>query len=207
MYAKCGSLVEAWEIFDGQLAQNVVLWTALITGFACQGNSEAVFSMLERLVEEGVQPDAVTLLNVMTVCSHAGLVEKGLRSFEAVSQALSNTPTIELYNCLVDLLSRAGQLDAAVGIVEEMPFQPNLITWNTILGACQNWSNVELGKQAFQCALRLDAKQPAPYISMISIYADAHMWEDVKRIDMLREVASSNESGQTLVEQGVQYTW
>ncbi|MCO5546608.1 hypothetical protein L7F22_000038 [Adiantum nelumboides] len=200
MYAKCGSLVEALESLDRMLVQNIVLWTALITGFASQGNSKAVFCMLVRLTEEGIQLDVVTLLNVVTVCSHAGLVEEGLIVFDRPSEAMSIVPTVELYNCLLDLVSRAGQLKTAFAIVEEMPFQPNLVTWNTVLGACQKWRNVKLGEVAFHCALILDYKQPAPYASMISIYADAGMWEDAKSIDSLREVACCKDSALSSME-------
>ncbi|KAI5079097.1 hypothetical protein GOP47_0006768 [Adiantum capillus-veneris] len=200
MYAKCGCLVAAVEVLDGMLVQNVVLWTAVITGFASQGNAKTVFHMLERLAEEGIQPDVVTLLNIVTVCSHAGLVEKGLIAFDIFSQAMSSIPFVDLFNCLMDLVSRAGQLKTAFAIVEEMPYQPNLVTWNTVLGACQKWRSVKLAEVAFQCALALDWKQPAPYACMISIYADARMWEDAKRIDKLREVAWSKDPALSSVD-------
>ncbi|KAH7433265.1 hypothetical protein KP509_07G062100 [Ceratopteris richardii] len=200
MYAKCGSMVEAFEMFDEISAPNIVLWTTLLTGFACQGDSKAVFYLFDRLNNASVQTDAVTILNIVTVCSHIGLVEMGLRVFQEIN---SQDMSIELYNCFLDIVSRAGQLNSAIFIAEGMPFQPNIVTWNTILGACQKWKSVKLGELAFQCALSLEYKQPAPYASMISIYADAHMWEDMKRVDNLRELTCVNNSALSLSQLGM----
>jgi hypothetical protein len=60
-------------------------------------------------------------------------------------------------------------------MVEDMPIQPNFITYRTFLGACKKWGNAALGKQAFDCAVRLDEQQTAPFVLMSNIYvlADA----------------------------------
>ena len=44
--------------------------------------------------------------------------------------------------------------------------------WLTMLGACRNWGNVELGKQAFEETMSLDESHVTAYVSMYNIYAD-----------------------------------
>jgi pentatricopeptide repeat protein len=44
----------------------------------------------------------------LSACSHAGLVEKGWKFFECMSQDYGITPRGKHYACMVDLLGRAG---------------------------------------------------------------------------------------------------
>ncbi|KAI3919010.1 hypothetical protein MKW92_033962 [Papaver armeniacum] len=45
-------------------------------------------------------------------------------------------PTIDHYTCLIDLLGRAGRVDEALSVIEQMPFDPNEIIWS--------WNDVDL---------------------------------------------------------------
>eukprot|EP00250_Pteridium_aquilinum_P019732 c24551_g2_i3 orf=172-531(+) len=75
-----------------------------------------------------------------------------------------------------------GQLDEAIAMLENMPFQPNLVSFGSILSACRNGDNVELGRQALECATVLGRDIAPAFISMSNVYATAHMWEDVETI-------------------------
>lgn len=80
-------------------------------------------------------------------------------------------------------------------MLEKMPFQPDLVTWSTLLGACQNWGNVELGRQSFEWVARLDENNAAAFIVMSNIYAEADMWEDAERIEALKQVLKGPGNG------------
>eukprot|EP00246_Nothoceros_aenigmaticus_P014908 TRINITY_DN5922_c0_g1_i1.p2 TRINITY_DN5922_c0_g1~~TRINITY_DN5922_c0_g1_i1.p2 ORF type:complete len:124 (+),score=18.22 TRINITY_DN5922_c0_g1_i1:48-374(+) len=57
---------------------------------------------------------------------------------------------------------------------------------------------MELGRHAFQCAVKLAEKDSAAYSVMSSIYAAAHMWEDEKEIEELRvETGAWRKAGQS----------
>ncbi|KAM7504897.1 hypothetical protein LguiB_003801 [Lonicera macranthoides] len=45
-------------------------------------------------------------------------------------------PTLKHYTCMVDLLSRAGQLDEAYKVVKKMPLEPDSVIWGALLGGC-----------------------------------------------------------------------
>lgn len=185
MYARCGALLEASEMFEELSIKNLVSWTALIAGYSSQGESELVCSLFERMIRTGIRPDGITLLCVLSVCSHAGYIEKGLMYFNLFSGDKCIMLTVEHFNCVVDLLSRAGQLKECLSVIERMPCQPNFVTWRTVLGACRKWGNVELGKHAFECAMVEDKIQIGACILMYNIYVEANMWEDAMKIDLL----------------------
>ena len=172
MYANCGLLNEAWVVFDHKLSfPNVVPWTTLISGFAFQGDIDNVIHLLEIMRYEGIEPDEITLLSILTVCSHVGLVDFGCEYFQVLTKDYSIDLTIEHHNCLLDLFGRAGQLDELVTMVKDMPIQPNFISYRTVLGACKKWENIGLGRQAFDCAVRLGKQQTAPFVLISNIYA------------------------------------
>ena len=187
-YAKCGLLVEAQKSFDMLSHRNVVTWTTLMTGYAGKGEYGLVFQLFERMRREGIYPDEVTFLSLLSVCSHSGVVEEGLKTFIAMHESYSFLNADHL-NCLVDIFGRAGQLYKASVILENMPFQPKPLAWFTVLGACRKWGDVNLAKNAFQGALNSTGDQTSVFILMLNIYAHAHMWEDVRLVESMREMS------------------
>ncbi|RVW44380.1 putative pentatricopeptide repeat-containing protein [Vitis vinifera] len=56
-------------------------------------------------------------------CSHAGLVDEGLRYFKLMVGDYNINPDQEIYGCEVDLLGRAGKVEEAYELIESMPFK------------------------------------------------------------------------------------
>lgn len=186
MYGKCGSMIDAQQVFDALPSRDIVTWNALIAGYARQGESEVVFDLFGKVRHDGFQPDGVTFLGVLTACSHAGLVCKGQEYFEAMTRDYDIRPTSEHYSCMVDLLGRAGHVEEALKMVKTMPFQPHREVWRSLLSSCRKWKNVELGRQAFECAVSSDNDDPAMYVLMANIYAIAQMPEKSNEIQAMR---------------------
>ena len=180
MYVKCGLLKEASEVFNQLIVGDVVSSTTMISGYACQGKVKKVSSLVSRMKRKGIQEDTITILSVLTSCSHAGLVDRGCEYFGDVRKDNKAFLADEHYNCLLDLMARAGQLDKAIEIIESMPLQPKPMMWMALLGACRKWGDVELGRYAFISVVELssDDKQATPFVLMSNIYGDSYMCED-----------------------------
>ncbi|KAK3042758.1 hypothetical protein RJ639_000816 [Escallonia herrerae] len=163
---------------------STVSWTTMITGFAKQGQGKealTVFRWMQTLDERGAKPDEITLVGVLCACSHAGFVDKGRRYFKCMNKKWGIEPRIEHYECIVDLLSRAGFLDEAHRLVETMPMKPNDAVWGALLSGCRIHKNVELASQIAQkLAMELDPDQAATYIVLLSnVFDTAQRWKDV----------------------------
>eukprot|EP00250_Pteridium_aquilinum_P017664 c23727_g1_i1 orf=910-3204(+) len=171
MYAKCGSMRDAQKVFDAMPGKDMLGWSTLIAGYARQGKSDIVFFLLERMEAEGIRLDGVAFLHVLVVCSHAGLVQTGEKYFEDLSKVCKSVPTLTHYNCMVNLLGRAGQLDVVRALLQNMPFPAESSTWNTVLSVCRKWGSMNLGNEAFANAAKLDESFAEPYILMANIYA------------------------------------
>ncbi|KAK7843226.1 pentatricopeptide repeat-containing protein [Quercus suber] len=60
-------------------------------------------------------------------CGHGGLVEEGRQFFNSMTKQYKIEPKLEHYGCLIDLLGRAGKLDEAENLIEEVPKENNEI--------------------------------------------------------------------------------
>ncbi|KAI5079033.1 hypothetical protein GOP47_0006704 [Adiantum capillus-veneris] len=198
MYGKCGNVLDAQDVFYAMPSWNLISWNALITGFSRQGHSEVVFELFDEMRKDGICPDEITFLSILSVCSHAGLVFKARTYFEDMTKEYNVPPTSEHFNCVIDLLGRAGQVVEAVEMLEKMPHQPTLYGWCSVLSACRKWANVKVGRHAFECVMRLDNEHSAAFVLMFNIYMDACMWEEAKKIEaMLQDL---KEPGKSWVE-------
>jgi pentatricopeptide repeat protein len=171
MYTKCGSPDEGRAVFRSLSLRNVVSWTSLMAGHAqLMGEQEQVFDAFGSMIREGVDPDLVSILGLLTVCDHVGLVEKGCAYFGTICNA-SMLPLLEHFTCVVDSLGRAGLIDEVLALIQNMPFHPSIASWHTLLGACQSVCDSKLGEYAFENAVMLDDSDCTAYVSLYNVYA------------------------------------
>ncbi|XP_024529237.1 pentatricopeptide repeat-containing protein At3g26782, mitochondrial-like [Selaginella moellendorffii] len=169
-YGRNGRVDKAEQVFDSMPNKDLVSWSSLLAGFSRLGDATRVFQLFSEMREAGVQANAVTFQSVLSACSHAGLVEKGKKCFKSMDLEYGVKPGIEHYQCMIDLLGRASHLEEALAMVKGMPYEANVITWTTVLGACEKWKNVEIGRAAFNSLLELDEQRGAAYALMANLY-------------------------------------
>ncbi|KNA06049.1 hypothetical protein SOVF_184660 [Spinacia oleracea] len=107
-YSKLGQVDHSRGVFEGLCSPNVVSFTSIVNGYACNGLGKECLKLLEVMFQKGLKPDRVTFLCVLTGCNHSGLVEEGRRVFESMKSLHGIEPDPRHYSCMVDLLGRAG---------------------------------------------------------------------------------------------------
>nr|XP_043611356.1 putative pentatricopeptide repeat-containing protein At5g40405 [Erigeron canadensis] len=178
MYAKCGDIDNASKVFNGMKKRDVSLWSAMIMGLANHGYGDAALGHFHTMISEGLKPNGITFIGVLSACSHIGLVDDGWKYFNSMHDVYGLTPKIKHYGCMVDILSRAGELDAARDVIRNMPFEPDAIIWRTLLGACKIFKNVELAEEATNEILTLEAHTHENYVLLSNIYSEAKKWDE-----------------------------
>lgn len=179
MYSKCGSIEEALLIFDTAGNEDSVSWTAMINGYAEHGYSREAINLFEKMSRVGVRPDYVTLIGVLSACSHAGHADLGFHYFNSMSKDYQINPGKEHYGCMIDLLCRAGRLSDAERMIESMPFEQDDVVWSTLLRACRVHGDIECGKRTAQRILELHPNCAGTHITLSNIYAAKGRWSDV----------------------------
>jgi pentatricopeptide repeat protein len=201
MYAKCGCIEVARQLFDKMAERDLVSWSAMITGYGMHGDGENALALFSQMQQIGMKPDNITFIGILSACSHAGLVDEGLRYFDCMSQDYSLTPGVEHYACMVDLMGRAGCLDEAHNLIKMMPIEPDDSVWGALLGACRIHSNIELGEFVSKRLLELEPKKVGNYVLLSNIYAAAGRWDDVMKVrSMLKDRGLKKIPGSSWIE-------
>ncbi|XP_057825115.2 putative pentatricopeptide repeat-containing protein At5g08490 [Cryptomeria japonica] len=182
MYAKCGSLQDACQIFEKTSKLDVVIWTAMISAHAIHGHGEDALSIFHQMQQAGFKPDHVTFTAVLSACSHAGLVDQGWQNFNCMIKDYCITPNMEHYACMVDLLGRAGHLQEAYNFIKNMPLKPHSRIWGTLLAACRIYHNTDLGELVADHIFELEPTDTGNYVLLSNIYAAVGRWDGVQRI-------------------------
>lgn len=180
MYGKCGCLEYAWRIFSSMAEGDSFLWNAIIGVYAEHGKGKEALQLVERMRLEGFMPDEVTIVNTLVACSHAGLVDEGCCYISYMLQGQDLSP--DLYPCIIDLLGRAGLLEVAENLINDMPFQPTIISFMALLGACRYQADVERGKRAAKHLFELDPKNTAPSYVLSQVYTSASSRENLAKL-------------------------
>ncbi|KAK8930750.1 Pentatricopeptide repeat-containing protein [Platanthera zijinensis] len=181
-YAKIGCLDVAMELFDRLPIKDFVSWSSIIAGYGTHGHAEKAIRLFNEMVEAGVEPSEVTFTSVLHSCSHAGLVEEGLRIFDGMKRVHCLNPTIDHCVCIVDLLGRVGRLEEAYRVIKEMPFESNHAVWGALLGACLIHENVELGEVAAKRLFEIQPENTGNYLLLGNIYAAVGRWKDAEAV-------------------------
>jgi pentatricopeptide repeat protein len=201
MYAKCGSIENARHVFDKMHQRDVVSWTTMIAGYAMHGYGKQSVQLFEQMRLSAVKPDRVTFIGVLSACCHAGLVDEGRQYFDCMSQHYHILPTLEHYGCMIDLLSRAGQLDEALDFIKKMPIKPDAAVWGSLLGACRIHKNIELAEYVAKHIFELDPKNGSPYVLLSNIYAAAGRWDNFQKLrGQMRDRKVKMKSGCSWIE-------
>jgi pentatricopeptide repeat protein len=203
MYCKCGCVEEAWCVFQALPVKGLTSWNCMIGGFAVHGGGEDAVRLFTRMENEGVVPDDVTLVNVLTACAHAGMVSEGRYYFSHIVQRYGVKPKMEHYGCLVDLYGRAGLLDEAKQVIDDMPMDPDVGVLGALFGACRIHGDVNLGKAIGWRVIELDSQNSGCYVLLANLLASVGRWEHLARVRRLMDERNvSKEAGWSVMEVG-----
>eukprot|EP00268_Persea_americana_P001189 TRINITY_DN10361_c1_g1_i1.p1 TRINITY_DN10361_c1_g1~~TRINITY_DN10361_c1_g1_i1.p1 ORF type:complete len:631 (+),score=110.07 TRINITY_DN10361_c1_g1_i1:410-2302(+) len=187
MHSKCGNLEKAYKVFQRWKSRDVIYYSAMIEGFGIHGQGMEALRIFSQLLEEGLQPDGICFIAVLSACSHSGLVDEGYSYFKSMRDEFKISPTADHYMCMVDLLGRAGHINEAYRLITDVmpPVKPHAGVWGALLSACRTHSNVELGEVAAQQLLDIEPDNAGNYMLLSNIYAKDRRWEDVGKVRAL----------------------
>ncbi|RCV36838.1 hypothetical protein SETIT_8G013900v2 [Setaria italica] len=179
MYAKCGSLKLARQVFYGMSIRDVTCWNAMIIGLSVHGHSCDALKLFDSMK---IEPDHVTFLGVLTACSHGGLVNEGRAYFNSMIGDYKIVPTMKHYGCMIDMLCRYGEVHEAYRMIKDMPIKANSVLWKMVMAACRVHGHFDLANKAFHELHQLMPMDDGDVITISNAYAQAEWWDDVEHL-------------------------
>ncbi|ESQ43563.1 hypothetical protein EUTSA_v10012807mg [Eutrema salsugineum] len=169
-YSKWGRVDTARYIFDRLPRKNIILWNALMGGYANHGRGTDAISLYEKMLREKVSPNHVTFLAVLSACAYSGLSERGWDIFLSMGEVHGIKPRAMHYACMIEILGRDGLLDEAIAFIRRAPLKPTVNMWAALLNACRMHGNLELGRVVAEKLYEMEPEKLGNYVVMYNVY-------------------------------------
>ncbi|XWS48888.1 hypothetical protein CRYUN_Cryun13aG0115300 [Craigia yunnanensis] len=202
MYGRSGRLDLAEKIFEEIPTKDLGSWNSLIAAYGINGNGRRALQAFTELNKSSPhKPNSITFTNILSACSHAGLVEVGYEMFNCMKE-YAVEPSMEHFVCLVDLLGRSGKLEEAEAFIKEMSVTPSNDVWRALLGACGFYGNISIAERVANKLSIQDPEGKVWRVSLSNIYACRGQWENAAKVRAgLRQVEGmKREGGWSIVE-------
>ncbi|KAL3525568.1 hypothetical protein ACH5RR_013940 [Cinchona calisaya] len=198
LYAKCGNLDSSTRVFQKMISKDTVSWNSMISAYAQNGEGREAVRCFEMMQDSEAKPDEATFTAVLSACSHSGLVSDGCRIFNSMVSTYRIEPTGDHFSCLIDLLGRAGYLDETERLVNSKHIDIDSSVWWTLISSCAAHGNLRLGRIVAGLLLETEKHDPAVYVLLSNIYADAGKWTEsadvrelIKKFGVMKQPGSS----------------
>ncbi|KAL2906675.1 hypothetical protein RDABS01_005385 [Bienertia sinuspersici] len=132
VYAKCGEIYSARNIFDEIDDRNVVSWTSLITGYVQNDCSEEGLILYNRMRESLVLGNQFTLGSLLTGCGKLGTLHQGKWLHGHVIKAGIN-PNSFLATALLDMYVKCGSIKDARSVFDDTCSTDDLVSWTAMI--------------------------------------------------------------------------
>lgn len=174
-YSKTGNLSEALLCFHSIREPDIVTWTSVIGALAFHGFAEESLRMFGSMLQR-LHPDKITFLEVLSACSHGGLVQEGVHCFKLMTEVYKIEPEEEHYTCLIDLLGRAGFIDEAFDVLRSISVEPCTDAVAAFTGACSIHEKRESMKWGAKKLLEIEPSKPVNYSLLSKAYISEGHW-------------------------------
>lgn len=183
MYAKSGKIVAAKRVCDSMSNRDIVTYTSLIDAYGMLGKGEIALAWFNNMIRSGVKPDHVTMVAVLSACSHSNLLRKGQNLFNKMQGVFGIHPRLEHFSCMVDLYCRAGDLATARDIISKISYEPSSAMCATLVIACLARGNKDIGEWAAdKLLLEMKPKKLDHYVLIRDMYKSSGSWKKLAKV-------------------------
>ncbi|KAF8399758.1 hypothetical protein HHK36_015629 [Tetracentron sinense] len=168
MYSKCNCLNSAYRVFRSLSQADLVLWSALITGFSHSGDSEEALLLFREMIIKGKRADPILIASVLAACARLAIVKPG-REIHGYMLRCGIELEIMVSSALLDMYSKCGFADLGVRVFEIMP-ERNVISYNSVISGLGSHG---LTSQAFKMFVEMLEKRFKPDESTFSALLSA----------------------------------
>ncbi|XP_058089731.1 putative pentatricopeptide repeat-containing protein At3g13770, mitochondrial [Magnolia sinica] len=131
-YAKCGQLIDAYQLFVKMSRRDFVVWNSMISGFGRAGFSAEALVAFRHMQQDGMNMDSRTIPSILNACAREGDLMKGKEIHgQVIKNPLFNCD-IAIGNSLIDMYAKCGCLSDLSRVFTNMP-DWNLVTWTTLI--------------------------------------------------------------------------
>lgn len=148
MYFKCKDVNMACQVFEQTSVVDIVICTAMISGFALNGMNSDALEIFRWLISKKMRPNAVTFASTLPACAgltaltmgkelHGNIIRRGLEGRCYIGSALT------------DMYAKCGRLDLGHQVFIRTP-ERDSVCWNSIITSCSQNGKPEVAMDIFR---------------------------------------------------------
>ncbi|KAJ7295685.1 hypothetical protein O6H91_Y171100 [Diphasiastrum complanatum] len=202
MYAKCGCIEDAHEVFVKMNKRNVVSWNAMVAGYAQQGRGKEALALYEQMKQEGVQMNDITFVALLNACASIAALEKGKQLHSHIIRSGFESD-LKVGTALVDMYAKCGIIEHARQVFNRMS-ERDVVSWSAMIAG---YAQQRLGKEALALYEQMKQEDVQPnkvvYVVLLNACASAVALEQGKQLhsDIIRSDFESDVIvGNTLID-------
>ncbi|XP_010542851.1 PREDICTED: pentatricopeptide repeat-containing protein At3g12770 [Tarenaya hassleriana] len=131
MYAKCGQVVSARRLFDKMEIDNLILWNAMISGYAKNGYAKDAIDLFRRMIGKNIRPDTISITSAISACAQVGSLEQARWMDEYVSKS-SQRDDIFVNTALIDMYAKCGSIESARSVFNRT-LDKDVVVWSAMI--------------------------------------------------------------------------
>lgn len=174
MYAKCGEIEKARELFGELQGKDVIAHSALVSAFVDSGYFEEALSLFRDSKKEYSEPDRVTISSVLSACAELSSIKLG-KSIHCYSIKASIDWDISIGTALVSMYAKCGFLTSALLVFDIMPSK-DVVSWNALINVCtqiaEPYHAMEMFRKLELSGIQPDARTMVSLVSACSLLND-----------------------------------
>ncbi|XVE60707.1 hypothetical protein DITRI_Ditri05aG0149700 [Diplodiscus trichospermus] len=132
MYFKCGKIKLACRVFEEIPERDIVLWGAMIAGFAHNRMQREALDYVRWMISEGTYPNSVVLSTILPVIGEVWLRKLGQEVHAYVVKTKNYSNQLVIQSGLVDMYCKCGDMDSGRRVFY-CSRERNAISWTALM--------------------------------------------------------------------------
>lgn len=130
-YAKIGNLEIAHSFFQDMPCRDLVSWNSVIAGYAQKGDCVMVRRLFENMAAENVQPDFVTIINLVSAAAEMGALHH-VRWIHGWVVRMQMKIDAFLGSAFINMYWKCGSIERACTVFREVT-EKDVTVWTTMI--------------------------------------------------------------------------
>eukprot|EP01018_Ginkgo_biloba_P031701 Gb_03137 [translate_table: standard] len=131
MYAKCGSLADAYKIFSEISKPDVVICTMMIGGYTRNGHAEEALKLFSQMQLLGTKPNNLTFTCIFSTCANLTALRYG-KQVHALNIKTGFESIVNVGSALVDMYAKCGNVVDARTVFDQI-IEQNVISCSAMV--------------------------------------------------------------------------
>ncbi|KAG6593451.1 Pentatricopeptide repeat-containing protein, partial [Cucurbita argyrosperma subsp. sororia] len=131
MYAKCGCVVSAQQVFDKMVERDVVCWNSMLAAYSQNGQPDDCLALCREMAYAGVNPTVATLVISISASADSVLLPQG-KELHGYSWRHGFVLNDKVKTALVDMYAKSGSVHVARSLFELLK-EKKVVSWNAMI--------------------------------------------------------------------------